>query len=349
MADRNRPLRAVQRGKCIGTPVAFTTGVIAQTLDLVSDLPDCTADTADRRRLALAVRGRYDIQRELGRGGMSSVFLAWDRRGRRRVAIKVLAAGLSVSVEHRERFRREAWITTRLAHPHIVACYDFVRAGDVVYAVMPYIAGRSLAALLADGRRLDPRTTIALFAPIADALAHAHEIGVVHRDVKPANILLQRGDDRPFLADFGIATLRTSEHSRAEVTKRFGTPEFMSPEQALGAWDADHRGDIYSLGLVAYLALAGRLPFPGGSPVAHAAQRMVLDAPPLREIAPDVPPRLAAVVDRCLARRPERRWRSAAALRDALIAAGNPPSRFAAWLGRCYNSTPWSTMLAIVK
>lgn len=276
------------------------------------------AADVERARLVTVVGGRYDVQRELGRGGMSSVFLAWDRRGRRRVAIKVLAAGLSWSVEHRERFRREAWITTRLAHPHIVACYDFVRAGDVVYTVMPYIAGRSLAAVLAGGHRMTPAEVIAVFAPVADALAHAHASGVVHRDVKPANILIQQGDGRPFLADFGIATLRTSEHSRAEVTKRFGTPEFMSPEQALGAWDADHRGDIYSLGLVAYLALAGRLPFPGGSPVAHAAQRTALDAPPLRDLAPDVPPRLAAVVDRCLARRPRRRWQSTAALHRAL-------------------------------
>jgi serine/threonine-protein kinase len=276
------------------------------------------SDDGERHRLVAAVRDRYDIQRALGRGGMSRVFLAWDRRGRRRVAIKVLAAGLSLSVDHRERFRREAWITTRLAHPHIVACYDFVRAGDVVYTVMPYIAGHSLATLLAGGGRLEPPAAVAVFAPIADALAHAHAIGVVHRDVKPANILLQRGTDRPYLADFGIATLRTSEQSRAEVTKRFGTPEFMSPEQALGAWDADYRGDIYSLGLVAYLALAGRLPFPGGSPVAHAAQRTVLDAPPLRSTAPDVPARLAAVVDRCLARRPGRRWQSAAALHRAL-------------------------------
>ena len=140
----------------------------------------------ERRRLVAVVRDRYDIQRELGRGGMSSVFVAWDRRGRRRVAIKLLAAGLSLSVEHRERFRREAWITTRLAHPHIVPCYDFVRSGDVVYTVMPYIAGRSLAALLAGGRRLEAATAIAVFAPIADALAHAHPLGVVHRDVKPA-------------------------------------------------------------------------------------------------------------------------------------------------------------------
>lgn len=328
--------------------------MIVAPLSLVANTPEVPPDVVERRRLAGAVRGRYDIQRELGRGGMSTVYLAWDRRGRRPVAIKLLAQGLSLSVEHRERFRREAWITTRLAHPHIVACYDFVRAGDVVYAVMPYIAGRSLATLLADGRRIDPRAAIALFAPIADALAHAHAIGVVHRDVKPANILLQSEGDGPcwpYLADFGIATLRTSEHSRAEVAKRFGTPEFMSPEQALGAWDADHRGDIYSLGLVAFLALAGRLPFPGGSPVAHAAQRTVLDAPPLSSVAPHVPTQLAAVVDRCLARRPERRWQSAAALGRALNDAARPPSRLAAWIRTLlpYSKTPRSTILAIVK
>lgn len=305
--------------------------MICQTFPREERATDRAADDRERQRLVAAVRRRYDIQRELGRGGMSSVFLAWDRLNRRRVAIKVLAAGLSLSVEHRERFRREAWITTRLAHPHIVSCYDFVRAGDVVYAVMPYIAGRSLGAFLAEGRRLDPARAIALFAPIADALAHAHAIGVVHRDVKPANILIQRGDDRPYLADFGIATLKTSEHSRAEVTKRFGTPEFMSPEQALGAWDADHRGDIYSLGLVIFLALTGRMPFPGGSPVAHAAQRTVLDAPRLRDFAPEVPARLAAAVDRCLARRPERRWQSAAALHRAMVLSLRP-GRLERWV-----------------
>src|SRR5262249_60417838 len=113
-----------------------------------------------------AVRDRAAIQCELGRGGMSRVFLAGDRLGRRRVAIKALAAGLSLSVEHRERFRREAWITTRLAHPHIVACYDFVRSGDVVYAVMPYVAGRSLAALLAGGPRLHPAPAVPLLPPL---------------------------------------------------------------------------------------------------------------------------------------------------------------------------------------
>jgi len=290
-------------------------------------------DEVERRRLEAVTAGRYEIQTEIGRGGMSRVFRAWDPYGRRLVAIKLLAAGLSLSVEHRERFRREASIASRLAHPHILACYDFVRSGDVVFAVMPYVAGISLAERLAGGVTLAPAAVMALLIPLADALACAHASGVIHRDVKPANILLRAADNRPFLTDFGIATLRTSEHSRGEVVKRFGTPEFMSPEQALGAWDADHRSDIYSLGLIAFLALTGRMPFAGGSPLAHAAQRTVLDAPPLRRVAPAVPERLAAVVDRCLAREPKRRWRSAAALRRALERAGRPrPGLFGRWL-----------------
>lgn len=288
-------------------------------------------DEVERRRLEAVTAGRYEIQAEIGRGGMSRVFRAWDPRGRRLVAIKLLAAGLSLSVEHRERFRREASITGRLAHPNILACYDFVRSGDVVFAVMPFVAGASLAERLAGGVSLAPAAVTALLIPLADALACAHASGVIHRDVKPANILLRAADGRPFLTDFGIATLRTSEHSRGEVVKRFGTPEFMSPEQALGIWDADHRSDIYSLGLIAFLALAGRMPFPGGSPLAHAAQRTVLEAPPVRRVAPGVPGRLAAVVDRCLAREPKRRWRSAAALRRALERAGKPESW---WFGR---------------
>ncbi len=291
------------------------------------------AERSEHHRLAAVTAGRYEIQAEIGRGGMSRVFRAWDLRGRRLVAIKLLAAGLSVSVEHRERFRREASITSRLAHPNILACYDFVRSGDVVFAVMPYVAGSSLAERLATGAPLAPAAVTALLIPLADALACAHASGVIHRDVKPANILLRAADGRPFLTDFGIATLRTSEHSRGEVTRRFGTPEFMSPEQALGAWDADHRGDIYSLGLIAFLALAGRMPFPGGSPLAHAAQRTVLEAPSLRRVAPAVPGRLAAVVDRCLAREPNGRWRSAAALRGALERAGRTgPRRLGRWL-----------------
>lgn len=276
------------------------------------------------RRLALATGDRYEVQAEIGQGGMSRVFLGWDRAEKRRVALKVLATGLSSSVEDRERFRREALIATRVNHPHIVPCYDFVSRNGTAVLVMRYIPGESLALRLARGR-LTPVATCNVLVPLADALSLMHRSGVVHRDVKPANILLHSDDDWPFLTDFGIATLKTSEHSRAEATKRFGTPEFMSPEQALGAWDADHRSDIYSLGLVAYLALAGDLPFRGVSPMAQIAQRATLDVPPLANRAPDVPARLAAVVDRCLARNPARRWRTAAHLRDALLAAAGRP------------------------
>jgi serine/threonine-protein kinase len=276
----------------------------------------------DRDRIASLTGDRHDVLGLLGRGGMSRVYLAWDRVLHRRVAIKLLDAGLSDAVEHRERFRREALIAAQLEHPHIVPCYDSIHRPDVALAVMRYVRGRSLAELTAGGQALPWREVLAWLVPMADALAHAHGRGVIHRDVKPANILLQDDDGWPFLTDFGIATLRTSEASRAEVTERFGTPEFMAPEQLLGAWDADHRADIYSLGLTAYVALAGRLPFVATTPVGLAAHRVALDPTPLSDVAPEVPPKLAAVIDRCLEREPRRRWRNAGVLRVRLVRAG---------------------------
>jgi serine/threonine-protein kinase len=280
------------------------------------------ADTA--RRIAAATGRRYAIEREIGCGGMSRVYLAWDRQASRQVAIKVLLQGPGTSLADRERFRREAVIAARLEHPHIVPCHEFVCADGLALAVMRYVPGDSLADALTAGRRFAPAETVALLAPIADALAHAHRGGVIHRDVKPANILLHADDGWPFLTDFGIATLRTSEQSRSESAQAFGTPEFMSPEQAAGAWDADHRSDLYSLGLVAYLLLAGRLPFRGTNPLALAAQRVALEPPSLTAVAPQVPARLARVVDRCLERDPRRRWRDAATLRHEVMESLRP-------------------------
>ena len=275
------------------------------------------------RRIAAATRQRYAVEREVGRGGMSRVYLAWDRQAARQVAIKLLLQGPHTSLADRERFRREALIAARLEHPHIVPCHEFVCVDGLALAVMRFVPGGSLADALARGRRFDPSEVVALLAPIADALAHAHRDGVIHRDVKPANILVHGDDGWPFLTDFGIATLRTSEQSRSESAKAFGTPEFMSPEQAAGAWDADHRSDLYSLGLVAYLLLAERLPFRGNA-LALAAQRVALEPPALGTVAPHVPPRLARVVDRCLERDPRRRWRDAATLRRALLDSLRP-------------------------
>jgi eukaryotic-like serine/threonine-protein kinase len=255
---------------------------------------------------------RYEIVRELGRGGMGQVWLARDHVVGRDVALKVLEAVLSRSVEHRERFRREALIAARFPHPHVVQCYEWHCDRTAAVAVMRYVRGVTLADRLR-GAPLPPRDVCGILAPIADALAHLHKHGVVHRDLKPENILLQSEDGRPFLTDFGIATLLTSEQSRAEVVRRYGTPDFMAPEQLVGDWDSDHRSDIYSLGLVGFNALAGRLPTPRG----------LVDAPPLRQVAPDVPAALGRIIDRCLARDPRRRWPNAAALRDALARAAD--------------------------
>ena len=284
---------------------------------------------ACRRGVELLTNGRYEVIRVLGQGGMSVVLLGLDLAKARRVAIKLLDPKEASSIDNRERFRREAIISAQLDHPHIVPCYQFLRRGKLALAVMRYIPGPSLEERLGSDSRLTVASTLALLTPLAAALAHAHRRGVVHRDIKPANILLQDPNetDWPFLTDFGIATLGTSDHSRSEVGKGFGTPAYMSPEQVLGRWDADARTDIYSLGLVGYRALCGRLPFQAESAISLAAQRTVREAQPIRTLAPEVPQRLAAILDRCLARDPRDRWRSCDALHQALIRCSSSLSR----------------------
>ncbi len=295
--------------------------------------------------------GRYEVRRLIARGGMSVVLLGWDLHEGRHVALKLLDPAEGQSLENRERFRREARIARDLAHPHVVPCYGSFHQDNLTLTVLRYVPGQSLADRLERVERLPVRTALNFLIPVADALAHVHQRGVIHRDVKPANILLHQDDDWVFLTDFGVATLRTSEHSRSEVAKGFGTPAYMAPEQVLARWDADARTDIYSLGLVAYQALAGRLPFVSETSMGSAVQRTVWDAPPLRQFAPEVPERLAAIIDRCLAREPGRRWRSMAELRRALercrrrlIAAEARPSRFRAWVerlaGRALSAAP---------
>jgi serine/threonine protein kinase len=271
-------------------------------------------------RMARTLGGDYEVVEPIGRGGMGQVWLAWDWSRGREVALKVLDPVLAASVESRERFRREALIAQRFPHPHIVQCFEFRCDREAVVAVLQYVRGDALESRLRASRRVDPDFPERVLVPLADALAHLHGHSVIHRDIKPSNILIRSEDGRPFLTDFGVATLLTSDQSRAEVARRFGTPEFMAPEQAAGDCEADHRSDIYSLGLVAFYALAGRLPFRGGG-LALLAQRVTLDLPPLCSWASQVSPALGRVIDRCLAREPRRRWRDARDLRDALARA----------------------------
>ncbi len=265
-----------------------------------------------------ALRGQYTILETIGGGGMSRVWLARERALDRVVAIKVLRPELRAHRDDCERFRREARVLASLRHPGIMPVHSLGEAAGTPYFVMPYVAGPCLARRLADGTRLTEPEACALLADLADALDAAHRAGVVHRDIKPENILLENG--RPILADFGVAILHTSDHSRSEAGRGYGTLAYMAPEQVLGQADGDARGDIYSLGVVAFQLLAGRTPFTGQLEREVAAQHVVRPAPRVSVFRPGIAPGLDDLILRCLAKDPADRWPAAADLRDALEA-----------------------------
>ena len=279
---------------------------------------------SERQLLERAVAGRYKLVRLLGRGGMGAVYLAWEHALERMVAIKVLPPAMAQSMETRERFRREARALASVEHPNVVSLHAFGEFEGLLYFVMGYVSGEPLADRLRRQRRLSAEETRRVMAELADALDHAHRQGVIHRDIKPENILLERVTGRPMLADFGVATVRTSEHSRAEAAKKFGTPHYMSPEQALGEHEFDGRSDLYTLGVLGYLMLTGRLPFQGASFAEIAAQHVTKDPPGIQDFAPAAPDDLVAAIMRCLAKNPKKRWPDGRSLHDALTSAQTP-------------------------
>jgi serine/threonine-protein kinase len=258
---------------------------------------------------------------------MSVVYLARDAALGREVALKVLQPGLWDRVEDRERFRREARVLAGLRHPRIATVYELAEAAGLPYFTLEWVRGGSLAERLAAGGRFPAIEAAALLSGIACALAAAHDGGVVHRDIKPGNVLLDR--DGPVLIDFGVATVSTSEHSRSEVGNALGTPDYMSPEQVLGETGAGPASDIYSLGVLGFQLLTGRLPFQGSAAREVAAQHVGRPAPRVSVFRPDVPAALDDLVARCLEKAPERRWSDARLLRDALRASvqQEPPRR----------------------
>jgi eukaryotic-like serine/threonine-protein kinase len=263
-----------------------------------------------------ALAGRYSIERELGRGGMGIVYLAREVRLDRPVAIKLLPPDLAAQPGLRERFLREARMAARLSHPHIVPIHAVDEVGPFVFYVMALVTGHTLAHRIATRGPLSTSEGIRVLREVAWALAHAHAQGVVHRDVKPENILLESATGRALVTDFGIARLQDAGGGTG-AGEVLGTPDFMSPEQASGD-TVDARTDVYALGVVAFYALAGRLPFPGTTAVARLTANLTQPAPALPAVAPGVPRGLAAVVARCLAKERDGRFPDGAALAAAL-------------------------------
>jgi eukaryotic-like serine/threonine-protein kinase len=273
--------------------------------------------------LASALTGRYTIVRELGRGGMATVYLADDLKHHRRVAIKVLRAEVGTLLGS-DRFTREVRTAAALNHPHILPLHDSGDAGGFLYCVMPYVAGESLRQRIAREGRLSVDEAIRLVRQAAAALHHAHARGVIHRDVKPENILLHEGE--AMVADFGIAiAVGGSEGERLTGTGLIvGTPEYMSPEQAAGERTLDARSDVYSLACVLYELLAGGPPHAGSSPRQVIARRFSEPAPRVRQVRPEVPAAIEQALLRALAPAPADRFSSAAEFAEALAGVTAP-------------------------
>ena len=280
-------------------------------------------------RLARALGEAYSIESEIGRGGMGVVYRARDERLKRSVAIKVLPPELAYRPDIRARFMREAETAARVSHPHIVPIHTVGEADDLVYFVMGFVDGESLAVRLKRRGRLAVEEVRRIVRETADALAAAHQQGVIHRDVKPDNILLEGTRGRVMVTDFGIAKALSAEGGTlTEAGIAIGTPAFMSPEQAAGEREIDGRSDIYSLGVVAYQMLAGELPFQAPTVPGLLMKQISEEATPVERKRPDTPRDLAQTVMRCLEKDPVRRWPTADALRRALeTATYTPPPR----------------------
>ena len=273
----------------------------------MSTMPDAPDSLFIQFQAALV--GGYSLERELGRGGMGVVYLAREVRLDRPVAIKLLPPGMARDGTLRERFLREARTAAKLSHPHIIPIFTVDEVGDFVFFAMAYVDGETLTERVRRRGPLPPSEAAPVLREVAWALAYAHSQGLVHRDVKADNIMLETATGRALVADFGIAGL-VRDAAAVAGGEVIGTPEFMSPEQALGE-PVDARSDLYALGVVGYFALSGALPFEGAQATEVLAKQATEPPPPLSSVVPGVPRRLARAVEQCLEKDPADRPRTA--------------------------------------
>jgi serine/threonine protein kinase len=292
-------------------------GTLTTVQPATTSLPDIEQQLQD------ALRDGYLVERELGAGGMGTVFLAQDLRHRRNVAIKVLKPEVAASMGA-ERFHREIQVAAALQHPNILSLIDSGAAGALLYYVMPYVEGSTLRARLARDGELPIDEALRLLREIAEALAFAHGRGIVHRDLKPENVLFMAGHAQ--LADFGVAkALGDLGVGMAATTAGtvLGSPGYMAPEAASGDSATDHRADIYAFGVLGYEILAGQHPFPAAGHRQMILAHLTRDPQPLQSLRPNVSAELNALIMRCLEKRPADRWQSAAVIArqlDAMLA-----------------------------
>jgi Tol biopolymer transport system component/tRNA A-37 threonylcarbamoyl transferase component Bud32 len=275
-------------------------------------------------KLTTALTGHYVVLRELGSGGMATVYLAEDIRHHRKVAVKVLRPELALSLGA-ERFLREIDIAAQLQHPNILPLLDSGSADGLLYYVMPYVEGESLRDRLTREGEFPVREAVRILCEVTDALSLAHRHGVVHRDIKPGNILLS--GRHALVADFGVAKAVSEATGRQSLTSAgvaLGTPAYMAPEQASADPHIDHRADIYAVGVLAYELLTGRPPFTASSSQAILVAHMTQTPDPISKYRPGIPPALDQVVARCLAKRPADRWQSAGEVLSTLETLTTP-------------------------
>jgi len=286
----------------------------------------------DETLLEEALKARYEIQRELGHGGMATVYLARDIKHDRVVAIKVLRRELTAALGA-ERFHREISIAAQLRHPNILTLIDSGEAGGLLYYVMPFVNGESLRDRLSRSGALPVSEAMRILREVVDALVHAHKHGMIHRDIKPENVMIE--ERHALVVDFGVAKAMSGAASTGNLTTvgvSLGTPQYMSPEQAAGE-TVDHRTDIYAAGLLAYEMIAGKPPFAGTTQQLMSAH-VITTPQPLREVAPTCPPAISRIVMKCVEKKPSDRYQTAEELLTALEQLATPEKSFAGVFAR---------------